>query len=346
MEFKHIATGAFDGYAVSIGYVRGLFDYLQQSGHAPEQICAPLRLAEIRAADSNARCPINEWHGLMGAAEALTGDPHLALTLSEHFKPWHTGLVGFMAMTSSTLRDVGTVLSRYHHLLNDVESVDAGMQGDRFKLSVRQLTSLKSPRISLLTMGSWAWHARWLTGRSNLVFDVDFACPKPGRIDRFERHFGGVLRFNQAGNALMGAGDYLDLPVIQQEPNINRILQQQADQQMDKLAESAGSVLAKLERLLAAHLGQGEVTLVALAAELQISPRTLQSRLEESGVSFRSVVERVRKNQAVQYLNDSRLSLMQIALMLGFSNQTSFHHAFKRWTGQSPGEFRRVPSGS
>jgi AraC-like DNA-binding protein len=58
------------------------------------------------------------------------------------------------------------------------------------------------------------------------------------------------------------------------------------------------------------------------------------------------VVERVRKNLALKYLNDSRLSLLDIALMLGFTNQTSFHHAFKRWTGQSPGEFRRALSGS
>lgn len=346
MESNDLSAGAYEGYAVSIGYVRALFDYLQQQGHAAEEICAPLRLSEIRAADSSTRCSVTEWHSLMGAAEGLLGDPNLALALSAHLKPWHTGLVGFMAMTSRTLGDAGQVLVRYHHLLNDIEAVDEAMLGKQFRLGVRQLTSVKSPRISLLTLGSWASHARWLTGRNDLVFDAHFAFSPPRQLDAFERIFGGALLFNQPTSALLGARDYLALGVIGQEPNINRILHQQAAAQVDQLAESAGSFLAKLERLLSAHLGQGGVSLAVLAAEMQVSPRTLQNRLEEAGMSFRAVVERVRKNQAIGYLNDSRLSLMQIALMLGFANQTSFHHAFKRWTGQSPGEFRRLPSGS
>jgi AraC-like DNA-binding protein len=345
MAFNTSSTNAYEGYAVSIGYVRVLFDYMAQQGFSPDQVCAPLRVNEFRVADSNARCPLNEWHDLMGAAEVLMGDAHLALTLSEHIKPWHAGLVGFMAMTSGTLRDVGKVLAHYHHFLNDVESVEVGLRGNCFVLAVPQLTSLNSQRISMITLGSWAWHARWLTGRHDLVFDADFAFPKPGRLDTFERVFGGALRFNQPHSALAGALPYLDLRVIQQEPTINRILLQQAERQKDQLAESAGSFLAKLERLLSTHLGHSEVSLSALAAEMQISPRTLQNRLEDTGLSFRTVVERVRKNQAINYLNDSRLSLMQIALMLGFANQTSFHHAFKRWTGQSPGEFRRFTSG-
>jgi AraC-like DNA-binding protein len=346
MAFNPPSINAYESYAVSIGYVRVLFDHMAQRGFTPEQICAPMRLNELKAADSNVRCPVNEWHDLMGAAEVLMGDAHLALTLSEHVKPWHAGLVGFMAMTSSTLRDIGKVLALYHHFLNDVESVEVGAQGNRFVLGVPQLTSLNSPRISMLTLGSWAWHARWLTGRQDLVFDADFAFPKPGRLDLFERVFGGSLRFNQPHSALAGAQHYLDLCVIQQESTINRILLQQAERQMDRLAESSGCFLAKLERLLGKHLGHSDVTLSALATEMQISPRTLQNRLEDAGLNFRSVVERVRKKQAINYLNDSRLSLIQITLMLGFANQTSFHHAFKRWTGQSPGEFRRFTIGS
>ena len=72
-----------------------------------------------------------------------------------------------------------------------------------------------------------------------------------------------------------------------------------------------------------------------------MSPRTLQNRLEASGMSFRSVVDRVRQSEAESYLRESRLPLIDIALALGFANQTSFQHAFKRWTGKSPGEFRR-----
>jgi AraC-like DNA-binding protein len=122
---------------------------------------------------------------------------------------------------------------------------------------------------------------------------------------------------------------------------VNRILQQQAVEQLDRLAERSGSFLNRLERLLKGQLDRGDVTLASLASELNMSPRTLQNRLEASGMSFRSVVDRVRQSEAESYLRESRLPLIDIALALGFANQTSFQHAFKRWTGKSPGEFRR-----
>lgn len=343
---KFEAVPAYEGYAVHIGYVRVLLDVLEQHGIDPARIWTPQRLAEIRAATANARVPLQEWHGLMNAAEGLLGDPWLVLRLAESVKPWHTGLVGFMAMTSATLLEVGSVLARYHHLLNDIETVEAGTRGDRFALDVRQLTALRSPRISLLTLGSWAWRARWLTGRPELRFDADLPDPEPGAAARLrlDRTFGGTLRFGQPHASLLGPRDYLALPVIHQEPSVNRLLQREAQQQADEHAEATGSFLARLERRLAAQLGGGEVTLASLASEMEVAPRTLQRRLEDAGLSFRSVVERVRKNQALAYLADPRLSLIEIALMLGFSNQTSFHHAFKRWTGHAPGEFRRRPS--
>ncbi len=345
MFIKPFALTAYDGYTVGISYVRVLLDFIDHSGHAAESICTPKQLADIRQAPSSERFPVNDWHVLMAAAESLLQDPCLALTLSEHFKPWNTGLVGFMTMTSSNLREVGKVLSRYHHLRNDLESVHGSLQGDQFVLAVRQVTPLIDPRITLLTIGAWAWSARLLTGKPDLAFDVNFMFPSPGQASKFARVFGGTARFNQASNALMGPVRYLDLPVLQQEPSVNRILHEQAEQQVDQRAMSSGSFLARLENLLALQMGEQEVTLVALATALDMSPRTLQNRLEAVGLSFRGVVERVRKNLAMKYLNDSRLSLLEIALMLGFTNQTSFHHAFKRWTGQSPGEFRRLLSG-
>lgn len=341
MLIKPQIPNDYDGYTVSIGYVRALLEYAEQCGHAAEEICAPQQLPEIREAPSSARFPVSEWHALMTTAESLLEDPCLALTMAEHLKPWNIGLVGFMTMTSSTLQEVGKVSCRYHHLLNDLESVQGELRGEQFALSIQQVTPLIDPRITLLTIGAWAWQARMLTGKSNLVFDVNFVFSSPGREDQFTRVFGGTTRFKQSENALLGSSSYLNLPVIQQEPSLNRILHQQAEHQVGQHAMSSGSFLARLENLLALQMGEKEVSLVAMADALDMAPRTLQNRLEGVGLTFRDVVDRVRKNLALKYLNDSRLSLFQIALMLGFANQSSFHHAFKRWTGQPPGEFRR-----
>jgi len=341
MLIKPPTSNDYDGYTVSIGYVRALLEYVEQCGYAAEEICSPRQVPEIRESPSSARFSVSEWHALMATAESLLEDPCLALTMSEHLKPWNIGLVGFLTMTSSTLEEVGKVTCRYHHLLNDLESAQGMLNHDQFALKIRQVTPLTDPRITLLTIGAWAWQARLLTGRSTLAFDVDFAISSPGREEQFARVFGGTVRFNQSGSALKGSLSYLSLPVIQQEPSLHRILHQQAEHQVDQQAMSSGTLLAKLENLLALKMGDKEISLAALADALGMAPRTLQNRVEGVGLTFRDVVDRVRQNMALKYLNDSRLSLFQIALMLGFANQSSFHHAFKRWTGQPPGEFRR-----
>lgn len=334
-------NNAFAGYTVSVGYMWVLFDYMSQKGMRPEQICQSPRLREIKAADADARYPLNEWCDLMEAAEALMEDPLLALTLSEHIKPWHTGLVGYLAMTSDRLLEVGKVLERFHQFLNDLERVSAGVQRNVFVLRVSQLAASPCPRISLITLGSWAWHARWLTGHGDLAFGADFTFGPPDRLEPFDRVFGGEVRFNQAQCTLLGAKHYLDLRVVSWQPKIHRILHKQAELQKERFEVSTGNFLAKFERVLIEHISNGAITLSTLASEMSVSPRTLQYKLEDAGLNFRSVVERVRKNQAISYLHDSNLSLIQIALLLGFATQSSFHHAFKRWTGRSPGEFRR-----
>ncbi len=342
MQFHDSTVDVSDGYTVSIGYVRVLFEFLAQQGVPEHVICSPERVARLMSQDTHARCSVHEWHALMAAAEHHLQDPWLALSMSAHVKPRHAGLMGFMAMTSGNLREVGSVVVRFHHLLNDVETVHTYQEGQQFVLEIRQLVEFASPRLTLLTLGSWVWYARWLTGRDDMRFDIELTQPAPPMIDQHWSFFGGRIQFGQSRNALLGDGLYLTYPVTQQEPLVNRVLQQQAAEQMDKLAARSGSFLSKVERLLKRQLDRGDVTLASLASELKVSPRTLQSRLEESGLSFRALVDRVRKTQAEAYLKDSRLPLIEIALMLGFANQTSFQHAFKRWTGKSPGEFRRL----
>lgn len=334
-------TQAYEDYAVVVGYVQVLFEYMRHRGYEPTLICSEERLKQLQTADSTTRVPINEWHQLMSGAESYLGDANLALTISEHCKPWFFGLFGFMAMTSSTLCDVSKVINKYHHLVNDIELVDAGIEGHRFFIAANQMTTLKSTRISMSTLGSWAFLARWLTGRSDLAFDVDFDFPQPGRPEPFYSLFKGQVRFNQPRSVLYGESSYLDLRVLQQDPMIHRILQEQAARQLAQAQnKGSGSFIAQLEQKIIANLANGEISLVSVAAEMHVSPRTLQNRIEEAGSSFRGILQRVRKYKAINYLNESQLSLSQIALTLGFTNQTSFQHAFKRWTGQSPGDFR------
>jgi len=82
-------------------------------------------------------------------------------------------------------------------------------------------------------------------------------------------------------------------------------------------------------------------SLEIIANKLAISPRQLQNKLKEDGCVFQALLDKVRKETALKYLNESQTSICDIAFLLGYSEQSAFNHAFKRWTGGQPGEYRR-----
>jgi AraC-like DNA-binding protein len=80
-----------------------------------------------------------------------------------------------------------------------------------------------------------------------------------------------------------------------------------------------------------------------VAKNLAVTTRNLQLKLKDEGTSFRKLFDEVRKKISIGYLKDEDASICEIALLLGFADQSAFHHAFKRWTGKTPGEYRRSP---
>lgn len=97
---------------------------------------------------------------------------------------------------------------------------------------------------------------------------------------------------------------------------------------------------SRVRRVVADTLSDGVPTLSAVASQMGLGPRTLQRRLSESGHSFQSIVDLARKELALRLLRETELCLAEIAFLAGFSEQSGFTRAFKRWAGQTPRSFR------
>jgi AraC-like DNA-binding protein len=89
-------------------------------------------------------------------------------------------------------------------------------------------------------------------------------------------------------------------------------------------------------------LRTGEPTIETVAHDLHTTARTLQRRLHGEGTSFTQVLDEVRREMALSHMRGRRATIDEVAFLLGFEKPTSFHRAFKRWTGVTPGEFRRL----
>jgi AraC-like DNA-binding protein len=97
----------------------------------------------------------------------------------------------------------------------------------------------------------------------------------------------------------------------------------------------------EVRRVLIAQLANGTILMNAVARELAISGRSLQRRLAADGLSFQQLLDSTRRDAAVEYLSNPRLSLGEIAYLLGYSEPAAFHRAFKRWHRITPQAFRR-----
>jgi AraC-like DNA-binding protein len=182
--------------------------------------------------------------------------------------------------------------------------------------------------------------ACWLVGRRIPILRAEFSYPEPVHSAEYRLMYCTDLRFGMPLTALVFDAGFLDLAVVQNERSAKEFLRSAPENIVVKY-KNGSSLSARIRRRLRQRL-PGEVPdFETLAAELNMTTATLRRRLEEEGATYQGIKDQLRRDLAIRYLSHSDRSVMEIALELGFSERSAFHRAFRKWTGASPGEFRR-----
>jgi AraC-like DNA-binding protein len=181
----------------------------------------------------------------------------------------------------------------------------------------------------------------WLVGRRIPILRTEFSYPEPAHSAEYRLMYCADLRFDRPNTLIAFEASYLDLPVVQNEQSIKEFLRTAPESILVKY-KNGSSLTAKIRRRLRQFL-PGEVPdFESLADELNMTVATMRRRLHEEGASYQSIKDQLRRDLAIGYLSHTSRSVMDIALELGFSERSAFHRAFRKWTGASPGEFRRT----
>jgi len=185
--------------------------------------------------------------------------------------------------------------------------------------------------------------ACWLIGRRIPLVAVDFRCSEPSFSAEWHRLFCPRLAFDRPFTAICFKSAYLDLANIRNEHEMERFLRDTPANLLVKFRSGDGFV-AHIRHLLHGIPAIAWPTFEALAADLDVSPSTLRRRLEEEGQSYRVILDDLRRDIAIALLAESDRTVQSIAVELGFAESSAFHRAFRKWTGSSPGEYRRLSS--
>jgi AraC-like DNA-binding protein len=181
----------------------------------------------------------------------------------------------------------------------------------------------------------------WLIGRRIPLLRTEFSYAEPAHSAEYRLMYCADLSFNRPNTVIAFDATYLELPVVQNERSLKEFLRTAPESILLKYKNSS-SLSARVRRRLRQFLPGELPDFEGLTDELNMTPATMRRRLHEEGASYQSIKDQLRRDLAISYLSHSSRSVMDIALELGFSERSAFHRAFRKWTGASPGEFRRT----
>ncbi|ERI52627.1 AraC family transcriptional regulator [Pseudomonas sp. NPDC077649] len=332
--------------SVSVAYLQGLVDHLQRQGIAPAALLAHAQLAPEVLGQRDQRIAASAYLSLLGEGVRLSGDDCLGLHLGEAVRPGYYGVLGYLIMSCATLADALHRQARYAALVGNLGLVGLDDEPPRpggeplVAHSWQPLLAQQQRQLSEETLAGWVSFGRWISGLDIPPSEVRFQHPAPADTSEHERIFRCPVLFGQADNALVFPKRLLAVPLGQADAQVRLMLDAYADRLLGELRQGH-SVLDRARLELARQLPEQGPDLEAIASALALSPRTLQRRLREGGLSFSQLVDETRQQLALHYLRDPALGLAEIAFLVGFSEPGSLARAFRRWTGASPGEYRR-----
>jgi len=180
----------------------------------------------------------------------------------------------------------------------------------------------------------------WLAARRIPLLHVDYRGAPPPNVTETARVFQARLRYGQPHFGLSFDARWLQLPIVQNKQTLREFLQQAPANLLVKYRDKA-SVTERIRRLLRSHLRGEMPSLDEVSRVLGMTPQTLRRRMQEEGQGFQSLKDHLRRDAAIEYLARPDMTLLDIADQLGFSEASTFHRAFKKWTGVAPGEYRQ-----
>jgi len=321
---------------------------LHAAAHRGADAEALRQAADLDAAqlsDPDGRLPLTAMQRLWQLATEATHDPHLDLHLAGQTHPASFGALSYVLLHSSTLGEALAQLCRYQDLAcNGTRTSLRRLDGASVELVI-EVTSpaITDPRYALNSELSVYLHLlRVLSGQPLVPEAVRLAYPPPPDPSEHQRVFAPApVRFGTPDSALRLPAAVLALPLPTADPQLLALLEPHAAALLARLPQPptlADGVRRELLRLLA----HAEPTLAAVADALCLSPRTLQLHLHQTSHSYQQLLDEVRRELAERHLRDQRLNTTDIAFLLGFAELSVFVRSFRRWTGQTPGAFRRA----
>ena len=304
-----------------------------------EKACG-IKLTDLT--DPDARIPMQRYVQLEQAASRLTGDAAIGLKMGLDSPPIgsQTGILGYIAANSATVREGFQQATRFSNLLSNAHLMELRESGTQAEFVYLRADPVHFTISGIeLALSRTAATLKMLGGAQFQLWSAHFQYTMPHYISTYRQIFGSELWFEEPENKIVFSAAILDQQIPDAQPYLRSVLLTRSTELLAELHE-ATELKQQVQKEIVSNLPSGTVSIDKIATSFGVSRQTLYRKLKEEGTSFQTLLEETRKNLAANYLKHTEHSISEIAFLLGFSELSSFHRAFKRWYGNNPRQFR------
>jgi len=272
---------------------------------------------------------------------ALIPEARLGLNLGRNYNISANGKVAIPAMFCDTFIDYVRMMFRYIDVTLSYFSYDLSVKDNLAVLKSEELIDLGDLRnfITEREMVSVYMMASGVLGSPLDLKEIRLNYPKPDYASSFREIFQCPVTFNADANIMIFDSSYLFRPLPMANQLARHAYEKECRRVYFRMREGA-TTLDKIQQELLIQ-EEGIPSLEQLARRLNLSPRTLRRHLTTEGTSYKDLVKDLRKEKALDLLNTTDYPIEKIAMELGYSDVPNFYHAFKKWTGKTPSEYRK-----
>lgn len=283
-----------------------------------------------------------EVQKIIETAEILTKDRYIGLHQGQQLSKGFSNILGYVLMNCSNLKECWTKYCRYEKLIDSTSISNLNILNNKVVLNNIILDPILKDNIQFsdFKLSGMLSYIKLLCGKDIKLTEVHFTHSKPKSTYEYEKVFQSKILFEKASNSLIFNSNLLNTPILEPNKSLLSLLEKSANDLLQKLSYDT-LYTTKVIKIIDEELSKFSSILIEdIAKKLSLSVRNLQLHLHNENTSYAKLLKEVRKNKAIKYLADINISIDEIAYILGFSETSAFHRAFKTWTGITPAKFR------
>jgi len=327
-------------YLVRARVLTGYCDLVRSQGGDPLVLLSEVGIPPTLVNSPNSAFPVQTFASLMLHSAEVLAMPDFGLRMAGYQDLTVLGAIALIALNAETVGDALDSISRnmaFHSPALQSRKVHEGERVRAFLYHDINLQQAARRQITEHLYFNTVSIVRRLAQVPGKDWGIDFDFQPSFPIEHYEAMYGCEVRFMQAANCLILPADILDIRIQSANPELRKSGEQYV---RSALRRHPLDIARRVEDLVNRHMGTARYTLPVIAQQLAISPQTLQRQLAELGTCFEDIVDGIRRQRAEEMLPMTAMPLQSIADFLGYSSQTSFTRACRRWFGEPPQALR------